>query len=278
MTRPTEKAVQIEMDSPLEAYYTFDEAEHPRSDSANLQVHGLAHGSIHFANLASAMNRNEGISTARLDIYSNGKNWVGLDHYARVIPEAILQIRERMGIRIGSITAHSMGGEETQEAMQQYPEIMMPAAYLAPIPTGGALKGAMKIDKRLLLRTLPRLEIREVMRTPEQIKKLFFQENVNEQTEKAIGEMPGQLEHTSYWAYTQLLFRPLLRPRIVDTGMPTMLIRSETDFLFDGKSYEGTRKTFSRLREEVLPGGHDFFIENADAAARLIGAFHREHA
>lgn len=277
MSRPPSHSRRIEIDSPLEAYYTFDPAVQPKSDSANLQVHGLAHGSIQFQAMSGAMNHNEGISTARLDIYSNGNNFIGMNRYRDVIPAAIQQIWRETGVRIGSIAAHSMGGEETQEAMQEFPEILLPTAYLAPIPTGGAMKGAMKIDKKLIWNSMKTLEIREVMRTREQIKLLFLDETVDDE-DPILEELRQQMEHTSYWAYTQLLMRPLIRPRIRDTGLPTMLIRSDSDFLFDNASYKGMRRIFSQLEEHVLPGGHDFFVRHPEETARLIADFHKQNA
>jgi len=272
------RSADVPVDSPLSVSYVFEEAEHPRSDSIQAMQHGINHGSAQFADYARAMRENHGIHTARIDIESRGNNRISLDQYVEAQHAALLQIRQETRLEIGTILGHSMGGQMTQELAERFEEWRAtPKVLMTPVPLVGALPAFMRAVRKhpsMLWKSVKRLDIQDVMRTPEEVRALFFNEHT---PETIVEKTTAELRHSSYRAYLSLLTRFLTRAEIEFTRTPALLMYSHTDALF-GNRYDDLDDVYGNLEKKAMPGGHDFFIEYAQSSARYAAEFHKKHA
>jgi pimeloyl-ACP methyl ester carboxylesterase len=276
MNKPT--STPVDFDSKLTVSYIFEEAQHPQSDSINAQQHGINHGSMMFEGMAEEI-RYRGVHTGRIDIESRGHNWISLDEYIAAYDAALRQMQSDTKLKIGSILGHSMGGHMTQELQQAYPEWSeKPTILMAPVPLVGALPAFVRAVMKhpsMLWKSVKKLDIQDVMRTPEDVRTLFFDK---ETPETIVVQTMNQLRHTSYRAYLSLLTRYLTRPEIERTDTPTLLMHSKTDALF-GERYDDLEiDIYTNLTRKSMPGGHDFYIQYPALSAEAVADFHKKHA
>lgn len=274
------KPVPVPTRSSLDVSYVLHEAPDPVSRQTAVLLHGLCHSRAMFEPLIAEMNA-LGIHVASVDTQSEHarhRNLIGLSEYRDGFAAAVAQIQNETGRRIGSIAGHSMGGQIVQEVMQEHPPLRRPSAFLAPVPLGGAWKAVLRTGMRSpssLLRTFRRLDVRDAMRSPEEVRMLFFDEKT---PEEIVERTRSLIRHTSYRAYQELVGRPLLRPRIRQTLQKSMLVSSPTDFLFRPEEYEDLQDAYPHLERHQMAGGHDFFIEYARPTAKLLAEFHLNSA
>ena len=277
MTRP----VFVPTEGPLAVTYTLYEAPHPVSDLAIVLHHGICHTRLQFLPLIEQLN-GFGIHAAMIEQQSEHagffRNCIGLNQYRAGMAAAVRRIESAEGWPIGSYVLHSMGaliGEEMQQANR---DLLRPTVFLAPIPIDGAFPITFRILRRRprsYLETVLALDVLSLMNTPQQVRELFFDART---PGRIVEETTDQLKHAPFWAYCQLVLRWLIRPRVKDDQRPKMLLYSETDEIFHPEEYKKTRRHYSRLEVHAFDGGHDFFIEYAEPAAKLIADFHLLHA
>lgn len=272
------KSTPVDFDSPLSVSYVFEAAAKPKSDKVFSMQHGINHGSEQFEEMAYAMREKHGIPTARIDLESKGNNRISLDEYVRGYDAALTQIQSDTRLEIGTLCGHSMGGHMTQELMQKYAQwSKKPVVLMAPVPLVGALLAFVRAVAKhptMLPKSLWKFDIQNVMRTPEDVRGLFF----NKYTpEEIVIDTMNQLRHTSYRAYLSLLTRFLTRPEIEDTDTPAFLMCSKTDALF-GDRYDDLKDVYKNLDYKLMPGGHDFFIQYPRSSARNAAEFHMANA
>lgn len=272
--------VHIPTGTRLDVSYQIHEAPTPVSEKLAVLMHGLCHSREMSKQLIKEQNA-LGIPVASIDIQSENaqkRNHIGLSDYVFAFKSAMARILTDTSREIGSVAGHSMGGLIVQEAMQKYPCLRRPAAFLAPIPLSGAWRAVPRTamhNPRAIPKLFKSTDVSTLMRTPEEVRTLFFDEQT---PEEIVQQTTQQIRHTSYRAYLELLGRPVLRPRIKETDLKSMLLYSHTDFLFHPGEYKSTRKKYVNLEEYAIPGGHDFFIQNADATAQLMADFHLKYA
>ena len=262
--------------------YSFHEAADPVSDQVVALHHGICHTRDQFLPLIARLN-SLGLHALMIDQQSENagffRNALGMQHYREGMAAALRKFAEdHPRLPVGSYALHSLGALIGQEMQQRYPQWRRPTVLMAPIPIHGALPISLRILRRHPLRYLKAvltLNIHSLMRTPEMVRELFF----DDLTPAPIVERTTeQLKHAPFWLYCQLVLRPLLRPRIRDDGLPKRLLFSETDEIFHPSEYRTTREQFPRLEEHHIRGGHDFFIEYAGEAAQQIAEFHQHYA
>jgi len=268
----------VDFDSKLSVSYIFEEAQHPQSDTIHAMQHGINHGSIQFEGMAEEI-RTYGIHTGRIDLESNGNNLISLDEYIAGYDAALRQMQADTKLKIGSILGHSMGGHMTQELAQTYADwTETPKVLIAPVPLVGALPAFMRAVAKhpaMLPKSLWKFDIQNVMRTPKEVRALFFDK---ETPEAIVVNTMHQLRHTSYRAYMSLLTRYITRPEIERTDTPALLMHSKTDALF-GERYDDLEiDIYTNLTRKSMPGGHDFFIQYPAAAAMWVAGFHTQHS
>jgi pimeloyl-ACP methyl ester carboxylesterase len=276
MTHP----ILVLTEGPLAVTYTLFEAPHPVSDRAVALHHGICHTRVPFLPLIEQLN-GYGIHAVMIEQQSENagffRNGIGLDQYRGGMTAAVRRIENVDGWPIGSYVLHSMGaliGEEMQQANEN---LLRPTVFLAPIPMAGAFPITLRIMRRRprsYLKTVLALDIQSLMHTPEQVRELFFDART---PADIVEDTTAQLKHAPFWAYCQLVLRWLVRPRINDDQRPKMLLYSETDEIFRPEEYKKTISHYSRLEVHAFDGGHDFFIEYAEPAAKLIADFHLQH-
>lgn len=272
--------IPVKTDTRLDVSYVFDPADRPQSDSLTVMTHGLSHGSVQFGGVASTLKR-EGVHVARLDFKSNGDNRIGMAEYVRAQHQALAYVQNHTRLRIGSLGAHSMGGKMTKKVKLAHPEWRLPTVYMAPIPEKGAgmavLRG-MKADWKSHVRALVHLNVLELMKTNDQVRKLFFDKDTPTEPVDIVDETRRQMRHTSYRAFVNLLGMSFNHPLRTKIKEPTLLLYSDTDFLFPPESYDDLGYTHPNLKKEHIPGGHDFFIEHAEWTGMAYADFHKRNA
>ncbi len=270
--------VVVPTNSRLRVTYTLHEAPDPKHDRAVVLHHGICHTRDQFLPLLEQLNA-LGMHAAMIDQQSENagffRNCLGLKSYREGMAAAVRAIENEAGMRVGGYVLHSMGALIGEEVQQRYPELRRPTVLMAPIPVNGALPITLRILKRrplAYLKAVLTLDIHSLLDTPEEVRELFFDEHT---PQTIIDAATPQLKHAPFWSYCQLVLRRLVRPRIQNDGLPKLLLFSETDEIFHPGEYAKTRERFPQLLEQTIPGGHDFFIEHAPAAARHIAEFHK---
>lgn len=266
--------MNVPSSTPLAVSYRLHVAPSSNGTLVSL-MHGLSHTRAHFARLIGELN-DRGIDCAAVDIQSGDsffRNWTALASYAEAAAEALYQIERDTRKKIAVTGAHSMGGRELEMLQRKHPELRRPSALLAPIPPKGALPGT----GRALVRKPAGVAVMAmtanvltVQSTPEDVRMLFFNDDTPD--EIVVEAMRG-LRHTSFRAYLEL---GLPLKDLPPPQHPTLLLTSDTDFLFHDSEYDGTREHYGDLlTQNIIPGGHDFFIEHAARTAEEIATFAR---
>lgn len=266
----------------LRVTYSFHEALNPVSDSVMVLHHGICHTRDQFLPLIFRLNA-LGIHAAMVDQQSENagffRNAIGLKQYREGMAAAVRKLLEdHPGLRIGSYALHSMGALIGEEMQQRHPELKRPTVLLAPIPVNGALPITLRILKRhplSYLKAVFTLDIHSLVDSPNEVRELFFD---SQTPEPIIEATTAQLKHAPFWSYIQLVLRWILRPAIQNDGLPKLLLTSETDEIFHPSEYERTRGRYPQIEVDQIQGGHDFFIQYAEAAAERIANFHKQHA
>lgn len=270
-------SVPVHTDTNLKVSYVFNPAARPQSDDLTVITHGLAHGSVQFDGMTGVLN-DEGVNVARIDLDSGRSNRISMAEHTRAQHQALEQIRLDTKLRIGSLGAHSMGGKITKTTKLEYPEWRLPTVYMAPIPEKGAgmavLRGLRK-DWKSHVRALVRQDVLELMDTDPKVKTLFFDKDT---PDPIVDTTRRQLRRTSYLSFFELLKPSFDHPLRTIIDEPTLLLHSDTDFLFPPRSYDDLGYTHPNLRKEKVPGGHDFFIRYAKEAGTLYADFHKQNA
>jgi pimeloyl-ACP methyl ester carboxylesterase len=272
--------VSVPTQSRLGVAYTLHRAAEPKGDRLIVLHHGICHTREQFLPLIAQLNR-LGIDAAMIDQQSEHagrfRNCLGVKPYREGMAAAVKMMEAQEG-RIGSYALHSMGALIGEEMQQQYPEFRRPTVLMAPIPVEGALPITLRILRRQplsYLKAVATLNIHSLAKTPEQVRELFFDA---ETPEGIVQRTAAQLKHAPFWIYCQLVLRRIVRPKIQNDGSPKMLLYSKTDEIFHPGEYKTTPDRYPQLEQRLILGGHDFFIEHAEAAAERIAAFHAQHA
>ena len=263
----------------LKVTYSIHKASNPKSELVIVLHHGICHTRDQFEQLIRQLNA-LGIHAAMIDQQSENagffRNAIGVNSYREGMACAVRKIEKELPI--GSYVFHSMGALIGEEMQQAYPELRRPTVLMAPIPVNGALPITLRMARRHplnYLKAVLTLDIHSLVKTPQQVRELFFDANT---PESIIQKTTPQLKHAPFWIYCQLVLRPLVRKRIRNDGQPKLLFFSETDEVFHPREFEKTRRQYPQMNDARFDsGGHDFFIEYAAAAAEQIAEFHTRH-
>jgi pimeloyl-ACP methyl ester carboxylesterase len=269
------KPTVVPTHSRLHVAYSIHESPRPESDRAVVLHHGICHTREHFGRLIEQLNA-LGIHAAMIDQQSEQagllRNCIGAGAYREGMAAAVREIEKR--VPVGSYALHSMGALVGEAMQQRYADLRRPTLLLAPVPVHGALPITLRILRRRPLayfQAVLTLDILSLAKTPEHVRELFFDPQT---PESIVHEAAAQLKHAPFWIYCQMVLRWMLLSRIRDDGQPKRLLYSETDEIFHPGEYTGR---YRELKQIPIRGGHDFFIQYADEAARLIAEFHVGH-
>lgn len=250
------------------------------SDSVVVVHHGILHTRDQFLGLILQLNR-LGIHAAMIDQQSENagffRNFIGAKQYREGMADAVRRIEHDTKRSIGSYALHSMGALIGEEMQQRYPELRRPTVLMAPIPVNGALPITLRILRKhplSYLKSVLTFDIHSLAKSPGQVRELFFDQLT---PQDIVEETTAQLKHAPFWIYCQLVLRCLVRTRIQNDGLPKLLLLSETDEIFQPREYHRTQGRYPQLEQDQIRGGHDFFIQHAEATAERIADFHQRH-
>jgi hypothetical protein len=262
----------------LHVTYSFHLAESPVNDRFVVLHHGICHTRDQFLPLIEQLNR-RGIHAAMISQQSEQagffRNCLGVQGYREGMAAAVREIGTRKPI--GSYAFHSMGALIGEEMQQKHSGLQRPTVLMAPIPVDGALPITLRIMKRrplAYLKAVAALDIHSLVDSPEEVRELFFDRRT---PDDIIHKTTAQLKHAPFWIYCQLVLRPILLSTIRNDRLPKMLLYSDTDEVFHPEEYHKTRKQYPQLEEHRIKGGHDFFLQYADATAERIASFHQQY-
>lgn len=276
---PPMVSIPVRPDTGLDVSYVFQAAANPKSDRIVLLQHGICHAAEHFLGLMDQLNA-RGIHAAVISQQSGARgrwrNCIGIGKYVAGMKAAMEQIERETKKAIGSYACHSTGALIAEELQRQYEKLRHPTVLMAPIPVCGALPVTLRImghQPLAYLRAVLTLDIHSLAKTSAQVRELFFDINT---PRPLVNATRKHLQHASFWMYLQLVLRWLLRPSISNDHLPDrkMLLYSKSDWIFHLHEYSRTRNRYRDLKLRKLPGGHDFFIENAGRTADFIARFH----
>lgn len=268
--------ISVSAGTRLEVTYSFHPARHPSRDEVLVLHHGICHTHEQFLPLIEQLNR-LGFHAVMIDQQSEQagffRNAIGATQYVRGMTAAIHQVEQETGRKIGGYVLHSMGALIGEEVQQKHVELQRPTVLLAPI----SINGAFPITLRILwkhplsyLKAVFTLDILSLARTEEQVRELFFDKHT---PNDIVDRTTPQLKHAPFWIYCQLVLRWLVRPWIADDKLPKLLLTSDSDEIFHPREYDKTLRCYSQLKHAVIPGGHDFFIQNAEQTATQVADF-----
>lgn len=246
-------------------------------------VPGFGHREQHFDSLSQHLARRN-ISTVRFDFQSAhrnvlSRNTIDLDSYLEGIDLMVWDAQEKTGRRIAGLIGHSQGGLLMQEWLQNQSNEDLVSILLAPVPLKGAKDAVLKIAMHhpvtyaKILTTFFRKGGLQYL-SDKEIRQLFFDKHT---PADIVSDTKNDLTHTPLPVFLQDILRPYLRPEIQETKRSTLLISSPTDALFPPGSYGDLQKIYPAMEKAAIGGGHDFFIQNADEVATLIGQFLKKH-
>jgi pimeloyl-ACP methyl ester carboxylesterase len=248
------------------------------SDTVMVLHHGICHTREQFLPLIEELNR-LGLHAAMIDQQSENagcrRNCIGANAYCEGMAAAVRRIEKDTRKPVGGYVLHSMGALIGEEMQQKYPRLRRPTVLMAPIPVRGALPITLRILRRhpsSYLKAVLTLDIHSLAGTPERVRELFFDQRT---PEEIVLRTAAQLKHAPFWIYCQLVLRWLVRPRIQNDRLAKMLLYSDTDEIFHPRQYARAQDDYPQLEQERVRGGHDFFIEHAKDAARLIAEFYQ---
>jgi pimeloyl-ACP methyl ester carboxylesterase len=278
-----ELIVAVRAKTRLRVTYSFHAAHGAEGRGVIVMHHGICHTREHYQPLIKALNE-RGFDVLMVDQQSETagffRNAIGLGAYIRGMKAAMDKFQANEGIHgkgqepIVAYALHSMGALIGEAMQQQYPKLCRPTVLLAPIPEGGAFPVTFRIFCRepcSYLWAVLTLNLLHLARSPEQVRKLFFDEKTSLST---VEDAQAKLKHSPFWVYCRLVLRPLLGPWIREDQPPKLLLFSDTDKIFHPNQYPPEE---IKKKENQIEGGHDFFIEQAAATAERIVAFCRLH-
>jgi pimeloyl-ACP methyl ester carboxylesterase len=273
-----ELIVAVRAKTRLRVTYSFHAAHGAEGRGVIVMHHGICHTREHYQPLIEALTE-RGFDVLMVDQQSEAagffRNAIGLGAYIRGMKAAMDEFQAHEGIHgkgqqpIVAYALHSMGALIGEAMQQQYPKLRRPTVLLASIPAGGAFPATFRILCRepfSYLWAVSTLNLLHLARSPEQVRKLFFDGGTAEAT---VEDAHRKLKHSPFWAYCQLVLRPLLRPWIWGDQPRKRLLYSDHDEIFHPRQYPSEIRT----RENQIEGGHDFFIEHAAAVADRIAIF-----
>jgi hypothetical protein len=268
----------VDAQTRLEVKYSLHRAPIARFERGIAIHHGICHTRFSFMPLIAKLNE-RGIHVAMIEQQTRPtdlrRSWIGANSYRTGMKAAVTAIEKEM--LIGCYALHSMGAMIGEEAQQKYEPLRRATVFLAPVPVWGAgpITWRLFISRPLdYLKAVFRFDIHSLADTEPEVRHLFFDRDTPAQI---VADTRASLQHASFGMYVQLVFRIFVRPWIKDDGHAKLLLFSGTDEIFHERQYKNTRERFPRLETQEIPGGHDFFIQYAEATAESIAAFFEKH-
>ena len=272
------ESISVPVRSRLEVRCTLFKAQEPTGKELVLIHHGICHTLEQYRPLIEQLNKLH-INVVMVEQRSDRawfKNCIGLSQYRENLAAVVRKLKDD-GHPVVSYVLHSMGAEIGERMQQEHEELRFPTVFLAPVPLDGAWPVTWRIFKCrpiTYLWAVVTLSIRSLVNNPKEVRALFFDPGTSK---PFVDQTTDQLKHAPFLVYCQLVLRPWLRPRITNDNQAKLLLISKTDAIFKEEQYPPTHELYPQIEERHVPGGHDFFLENAEETAQHIKSFLDKH-
>ncbi|WP_158608595.1 alpha/beta hydrolase [Stagnimonas aquatica] len=210
-----------------------------------LLVHGAWHGAWCWERQFAPWLRQQGHVVETLDLPGHGHpgpQRIAL-YPVRAYVDAVAA-RLAQSPRPMVVAGHSMGGFVVQKLMERRPAKLAGAALFASVPPQGVLGVVLHLLRSRpldFLRSVTRLDLYHLVRTPQFAQALFYNAGLDAKTVEAYWQ---PLQNESFRAFLDMLVLDLPRSRRVDPALPNWIVGGELDRIFPPAEVRATAKAY----------------------------------